>query len=81
MLVYLDLTVLPRDLLSEVTFEQFAFLTFEAAYGLLFYLAHSFACQVEFGTDLFKCHLLTADAEEHLDFMLTMRTGIYIKNC
>ena len=53
-------------LFAEIRFQQTAFLAFEAAYCLFFYLTHTFACQVKFGTNLLKSHLLTAYAEEHL---------------
>ena len=58
---------------AEICLEQTAFLPFEAADGLLFDLAHTFARQVEFGSDFLKCHLLAAYAEEHFqDFALAL---------
>ncbi len=60
-------------LLSEVGFQQCALLPFEAPDRFLLDLAHTFASEVKFGSDLLECHLLAAYAEEHLeDLALTL---------
>lgn len=58
-------------LLPQIGLKQFALLTFEAAYGLLFYLTDTLACQIELGAYLLKGHFLASYAEKHLeDFAL-----------
>lgn len=54
------------DLLAEIWLQQTALLAFEAADGFLLDLTHTLARKIEFGAYLFKCHLLAADAEKHL---------------
>ena len=47
---------------------MFAAWSLEPAYGFLFDLSHTLAGEVEFRSDLFKCHFLTAYSEEHLEY-------------
>ncbi len=56
-------------LLSEISFKQMALLTLKPTYGFLLDLAYAFACEIKFGSDLFKRHLLTTDAEEHFEYL------------
>ena len=56
-------------LLSEIAFEQAAFLPFEPAYGFFLDLADALSSEAKFVANLFQCHFLTAYTEKHFDYL------------